>query len=193
MSQIAISKQKGEIVPRKKTVFPVERIEKSILVVRGQKVMLDSDLAEVYGVTTKRINEQVRRNQERFPEEFAFLLTRQEVTILKSHFATSSWGGRRKRPLVFTEHGALMAATILNTPVAVAASLQVVRAFVRLRQLLATHVELARKLDELEAKYTEHDKKLVVVFEAIRQLTMPPHVPEKKGRIGFQSPGNQPA
>ena len=173
---------------RHQSLVPSERIEQSILVLRGQKVILDVDLAAIYGVTTARLNQQVRRNIDRFPEDFAFLLTPDEFDNLKLQFATSSsgWGGRRKPPFAFTEHGAVMAASVLNTAVAVSASIQVVRVFVRLRQLLASHVELSRKLDALEAKFTEHDKKLIVVFDAIRQLMNPPQ-PEKKGRIGFQA------
>jgi hypothetical protein len=173
---------------KRTSVIPAEWIERSIFLIRGQKVMLDKDLAAVYGVTTARLNEQVRRNLERFPEDFAFVLEDQEVRRLMSQTAISKpgRGGRRKPPRVFTEHGAVMAASVLNTPTAVAASLQVVRAFVRLRELLVNHAELARKLEDLERKYGEHDKKLVVVFEAIRQL-MAPAPPVKKRRIGFVS------
>jgi hypothetical protein len=147
----------------------------------------DADLAVIYGVTTARLNQQVRRNQERFPEDFAFSLTAKEFANLKLQFATSSssWGGRRKLPLAFTEHGAAMAASVLNTPVAVAASIEVVRTFVRLRQLLISHQDLSRKLDDLEAKYAEHDQKLVRVFEALRQLMAPPPPPNARRRIPF--------
>jgi hypothetical protein len=134
--------------------------------------MLDADLAAMHGVTTGRLNDQVRRNRQHFPKDFAFVLTQQEFTNLKSQFATSSsaWGGRRTPPLAFTEHGAVMAASVFNTPIAVAASIEVVR------------------LDELVPKYAEHDKKLVIVFEALRQLMMPPPSPTKSGRIGFRTP-----
>jgi hypothetical protein len=164
-------------------LIPAERIEKAILLLRGHKVILDADLAELYGVTTARLNEQVKRNRERFPDDFMFRLTRPEFDNLMSQFATSSsrWGGRRKLPLVFTEHGAVMAANVLNSRVAVAASIQVVRAFVRLREILASHKDLARKLEELEKKY---DKKFQVVFEAIRQLMAAPPEPPKR-HIGF--------
>lgn len=174
-------------MPRKRTtLIPAERIENSILTIRGVKVMTDADLARVYGVTTTRLNQQVQRNIDRFPLDFSFMLTQQEFAILKLQFATSSldWGGRRKLPRVFTEHGAVMAASVLNSPLAVAASIEVVRAFVSLRQLLSSHVEFARKLAQLESKLTEHDQKLVVVFDAIRHLMNPP-APVKKGRIGF--------
>ena len=145
--------------------------------------MLDTDLAQLYGVTTRRLNEQVRRNRARFPEDFAFVLTREEFANLKSHFATSSsgWGGRRKLPYAFTEHGAVMAANVLNSPVAVRASIQIVRAFVRLREILATHKELARKIEEMEKKY---DTQIRVVFGEIRKLMQPPALPPKR-QIGF--------
>jgi hypothetical protein len=180
-------------MPKAKSIIPAEHIEGSILVIRGQKVILDSDLADLYGVTTTRLNEQVKRNSARFPNDFAFRLTSEEFDNLMSQFATSRsrWGGRRKRPIVFTEHGAVMAASVLNSPVAVAASIEVVRAFVRLRQFIASQKELARHLDELEAKFTEHDRKLVVVFDAIRQLMEPPpQAPTKKRRIGFHPDTN---
>ena len=170
---------------REKPPIPMERIEKSILLIRGERVILDADLAALYGVTTARLNQQVRRNIDRFPEDFAFLLTKEEFANLKLHFATSSsmWGGRRKPPFAFTEHGALMAANVLKTSTAIKTSVQVVRAFVRLRQMLASHAELARKLAVLEKKY---DAQFKVVFDAIRQL-MAPAEPRKQRRIGFHA------
>ncbi|MBI5543291.1 MAG: ORF6N domain-containing protein [Deltaproteobacteria bacterium] len=163
----------------------VERVESRILIIRGKRVMLDADLAELYGVTTKRLNEQVRRNRERFPADFMFCLTREEVSHLRSQFATSSpgHGGRRTAPLAFTEHGALMLASVLNSTTAVAASIHVVRAFVRLRALLATHADLARKIKELETRY---DSQFKVVFEAIEEL-MQPEEPARP-QIGFRLP-----
>ena len=162
----------------------MERIEQAVLRIRGHNVMLDQDLATIYGVTTKRLNQQVNRNRNRFPEDFVFQLTAEEVRILRLQFATSNRGrgGRRTRPYAFTEHGAVMLASVLNTPIAVQASIHVVRAFIRLRQILATHKELARRLDALEKKY---DEKFRVVFEAIRQL-MAPSVP-KRLEIGFRT------
>ena len=115
----------------------IENIARAILVLRGHRVLLDAELAALYGVTTRRLNEQVRRNRSRFPADFLFELSAEEFANLKSHFATSSWGGRRKLPLAFTEHGAIMAATVLNSPRAVEMSIYVVRAFVKLRELLA--------------------------------------------------------
>ena len=168
------------------SLVPAERIERSILLIRGQRVILDADLAELYGVTTARLNQQVRRNIDRFPDDFAFLLTQQEFADLKLHFATSSsgWGGRRKPPYAFTEHGALMAANVLRTPIAITTSVEVVRAFVRLREMLASHKQLARRLDELEKKY---DSQFKVVFDAIRQLMAPPPQSKKRRPIGFHS------
>jgi hypothetical protein len=164
-------------------MIPVERVERTILLIRRQRVIVDADLARLYGVTTARLNEQVKRNRDRFPEDFMFRLTPQEFEDLISQSATSSsWGGRRKLPLVFTEHGAVMAANVLNSPTAVAASIQVVRAFVRLREILASHKDLAQKLDQLEKKY---DAQFRVVFDAIRQLMAPPPESTKRRRIGF--------
>ncbi|HLA11805.1 MAG TPA: ORF6N domain-containing protein [Pyrinomonadaceae bacterium] len=171
---------------------PVERIAHAILLIRGEKVILDADLAKLYGVTAKRLNEQVRRNRERFPEDFMFQLTKEEFanmegevgpTNLRSQIATSrSHGGRRYLPYAFTEHGAIMAANVLNSEQAVRASVEVVRAFVRLRQMLSSNAEFAKKLEELERKY---DRQFKVVFDAIRQL-MTPLEPKRK-QIGFHA------
>jgi hypothetical protein len=161
------------------------RIESLILTVRGLRVMLDSDLARIYGVTTIRLNEQFRRNLGRFPQDFAFQLTREEFTNLRSQFAISSLhGGRRYLPWVFTEHGALMLATVLNSQIAVEASVRVVRAFVLMREQLAAHKELAQKLSELESRVSGHDESIQNLFEAIRQLVEPP-LPEDRKQIGF--------
>ena len=125
-------------------LMPVENIARAIIVLRGQKVLLDSELAALYGVTTKRLNQQVRRNRKRFPADFFFELTARSCANLKLHFATSSWGGRRTLPLAFTEHGAIMVATVLNSARAVEMTVYVVRAFVKLRELLASNKDLAR-------------------------------------------------
>src|SRR6266404_5802019 len=154
------------------SVVPIERIERSILLIRGEKVMLDRDLAELYGVETKRLNEQLRRNRDRFPPDFMFQLTPQEWKSLRSQFATLKRGEHRKYlPYAFTEHGALMLANVLKSERASRTSVQVVRAFVRLRQLLASNAGLARKLDSLEKKY---DAQFKMVFDAIRKLMSPP-------------------
>lgn len=173
--------------------LPIEQIAGSIVVLRGQKVLLDADLARLYGVTTKRFNEQVQRNLHRFPEDFMFQVTDTEHTALRSHFATSSGthGGRRYLPYVFTEHGAIMAASILNTPLAVEVSVYVVRAFVRLREMLASNAKLAPRLEQLEHMLEQHDSKLAThdeaiaaVLSAIRELMTPTEAPKKRG-IGF--------
>jgi len=165
----------------------VEDITRAILVLRGRRVLLDAELAVLYGVTTRRLNEQVRRNRKRFPDDFLFELTTEEFANLKSHFATSSWGGRRKRPLAFTEHGAIQAATILNSPRAVEMSVYVVRAFVKLREVLSSNRELARRFEQLESrldsKLTEHDEAIAAILSAIRELIRP-RDPPRRG-IGF--------
>src|SRR5438093_4840422 len=161
-----------------------ESIESVILTIRGQRVMLDSDLARIYGVTTKRLKEQFKRNRDRFPGDFAFLLTRQELANLRSQNATSSsHGGPRYLPTAFTEHGALMLASVLNSPTAVEASVRVVRAFVRMREMLSLHRELAQKLFAMEQRLDGHDEDLRRVFEAIRQLLELPATPHRE--IGF--------
>jgi len=170
----------------KKSIIPIARVEESILVIRDQRVMLDSDLAELYGVTAKRLNEQVKRNRHRFPGDFMFQLTEQEWGILRSQIATSriSHGGRRHPPFAFTEHGAIMLASVLNSERAIEASIYVVRAFVRLRELLITHKAVAQKLAELERKVVGHDQDIKALVDAIRQL-MPSPTPKRR-RIGFE-------
>jgi hypothetical protein len=161
-------------------------VESKILTLRGQRVILDADLANLYGVETKRLNEQVRRNSARFPGDFAFLLTQEEVAHLKSQFATSSvgHGGKRKCPMVFTEHGALMAANLLRSPKAVEMSVFVVRAFVKMREKLSATSELARRLAEIEKQLLVHDTALIDLYEQIRPLLLPPPDPPPK-KIGF--------
>lgn len=147
---------------------------------RGQKVMMDSDLASLYGVETKVLNQAVKRNALRFPLDFMFQLTEDEWLDLRSQIVTASWGGRRTLPYVFTEHGAVMLASVLNSERAVQASLYVVRAFVQLRVLASAHVELARRIEELEERY---DGQFEAVFDALRHLLEPPNPPRE--RIGF--------
>jgi phage regulator Rha-like protein len=171
-------------MPQSLIKVPIERVESAILLIRGEKVILDSDLATLFGVSTARLNQQVNRNLDRFPGDFMFRLSDGEFRDLILQNATSKKGrgGRRKLPYAFTEHGALMAANVLNSKRAVEASVQVVRAFVKLRQMLATNAELARKLDELEKKY---DRQFTVIFDAIRRLMTPP--PGKAEAIGFRA------
>lgn len=177
-----------------------DSISRRIVLIRGQKVVIDSELADLYGVETRRLNEQVRRNADRFPPDFMFQLTAAEYADLMSQIATSNVGrgGRRKLPLAFTEHGALMAATVLNTSRAVEVSLYVVRAFVQLREVLATHRDLAAKLVDLERKTEllalKHDSlaqntraQLQQVFDAIRSLMTPAETPKRRS-IGFIAP-----
>jgi len=166
----------------KKSLIPVDRIEKAILLIRGQKVMLDADLAELYDVETKVLVQAVKRNLERFPEDFMFQLSQEEFAILRSQIVTSSdWGGRRYRPYAFTEQGVAMLSSVLRSRRAIQVNIEIMRAFIRLRQMLASHVELARKLDALEKKY---DAQFRQVFEAIRQLMAPPE--RKRRPIGFR-------
>jgi phage regulator Rha-like protein len=174
-------------MPKANTLAPIERIQSRILLIRGHRVMLDADLADVYGTTTKALNQAVKRNADRFPDDFMFQLTAEEMDSLRSHSVTSNpgRGGRRFRPYAFTEHGAIMLASVLNSAIAVQASIAVVRAFIRLREILATHQELAAKLDELEKRIEGHDEEITNLFDAIRLLMEPPETPDKN--IGFHA------
>jgi hypothetical protein len=174
----------------KSGLVPLERIEGRIFLIRGQKIMIDADLAELYGVPTKRLNEQVKRNAERFPEDFVFRLTAGEVeTLNPSQFATGSQKHRDPRftPFAFTEHGAIMAANVLSSPRAVEMGVYVVRAFVRLREAIASNQALAAKLVELERKLEGHDRAIAGILDAIRQLMAPPPDPPRRP-IGFITP-----
>jgi hypothetical protein len=178
-------------VPDEVLPLNIAWIEARILTSRQQCVLLDADLARIYGVETKRLVEQLKRNEGRFPEDFAWQLSRAETDNLRSQIATSSLihGGRRYLPWVFTEHGAIMLANVLRSPSAVLASVEVVRAFVRLRGLVAQHRDLSRRLDELEQRY---DLRFKAVFDAVRQLLEAPQ--RRRGRIGFEAspPGSEP-
>ncbi len=169
-----------------------EHITRAILVLRGHKVLLDTELAALYGVSTKRFNEQVRRNRERFPADFMFQLTVEELATLRSQIATLKGGRGQHRkylPYAFTEHGAIMAATILNSPRAVEMSVYVVRAFVQLREMLSSNRELARRFAQLETrldrKLTEHDRAIGAILSAIRELMHPTGPVPKRRPIGF--------
>ena len=162
-------------------IIPAEIIEARILLLCGHKVMLDADLAELYGVATKALTRAVRRNRERFPEDFMFQLNADEFANLRRQFgASSGWGGRRSPPYAFTEQGVAMLSSVLRSKRAVLVNVEIMRAFVRLRQILGSHSDLKRRLDELECKY---DAKFKVAFDAIRQLMEPPARPRKP--IGF--------
>ncbi|MBU0549516.1 MAG: ORF6N domain-containing protein [Candidatus Omnitrophica bacterium] len=164
----------------------IEIIATKILEIRGKKVMLDKELAQLYGVATRDLNKAVKRNIKRFPEDFMYQLTKEEIANLKFHFGTSSWGGTRKLPFVFTEQGVAMLSSVLNSERAIKVNIQIMRAFVKLKELLLTHKDLAIKLKELEKKYINHDKKITMIFEAIKQLLQPEPAKQKK-RIGFHS------
>jgi hypothetical protein len=163
-------------------MIPIERVENKIIIMRGEKVMLDADLAELYGVTNKQLNQAVTRNIDRFPEDFAFTLTKQGMDNLKFQFGTSSWGGVRKPPRAFTEQGVAMLSGVLKSKQAVQVNILIMRAFVKMREVISSHAELARKIDSIERKY---DAQFKVVFDAIRQLMAPPAAAKK--RFGFQT------
>jgi hypothetical protein len=177
-----------------KSMIPVERIERSILLIRGHKVMLDADLARLYGVETKALNRAVKRNLSRFPEDFMFQVTAEEFENLKCHIGTSNlksqfaisgsgWGGRRHPPYAFTEQGVAMLSSVLRSKRAVQVNIEIMRAFVRLRRILSRNKELARKLEDLERKIGAHDQQIQTIFQAIRQLMAPPE--PKKRKMGF--------
>ena len=171
---------------QKKDIIPTERIERRILLIRGQKVILDSDLADLYGVSTKRLNEQVKRNKKRFPGDFMFRITKSEqsgVVANCDHLQRLKFSS--VRPHAFTEHGAIMAATVLNTKRAIEVSVYVVRVFVKLREMLANHRTLASKLNELERRVGDHDHHIQSLLDAIRQLMEPPPAASKRKKIGY--------
>jgi phage regulator Rha-like protein len=176
-------KQRSQSTPRQQLI-PVEAIERRIFLIRSQKVMLDSDLAELYGVPTRRLNEQVRRNITRFPADFMFQLTAEEAT-LRSQFATSKKGrgGRRYAPLVFTEHGVAMLSSVLNTERAVQMNILIIRAFVRLREILATHKDLARKLEDVEQKQQDQGAQIASIYNLVKKLITP--AKSRRRPIGF--------
>jgi hypothetical protein len=170
-------------------MVPAERIERRIYLIRGQKVMLDRDLAALYGVSTSRLNEQVKRNRKRFPDDFMFQLTLQEgkaIVALRSQNATLKPGHHLKyAPHAFTEQGVAMLSSVLNSERAVQVNIAIMRAFVKLREVMATHRDLAHKIEALERKYAEHDEEIQEVFGAIKRLLEPPVRPRR--RIGFAS------
>ena len=162
----------------------VEAIENSIYLIRGQKVMLSPHIAQLYGVEPRSLVQAVKRNIQRFPEDFMFQLTSDEFDNLKSQIVISSWGGlRRARPYAFSEQGVAMLSSVLRSERAIQVNITIMRVFVRLRQMLATHKDLAAKLAELEKRLQDHDEQILAIFEAIRALMTPPETPRKK--IGF--------
>lgn len=171
---------------RKQGLIPIDRIENRILLIRGERVIIDKDLASFYGVPTRRLNEQVRRNIDRFPEDFAFQLTAEEKSeVIANCDHLSNLKYSKALPYAFTEHGAIMASNVLNSARAVEMGLFVVRAFVNLRRSIASNQELARKLTQLEKRITSHDEQLVSIVQAIRSLLSTKDVPKKR-RIGFE-------
>jgi len=175
---------RGGLIMKDSSVIPVERIEDSIYVIRGEKVMLDSDLASLYGVETKAVNRAAKRNLKRFPSDFMFQLTAEESAALRYQIGTSKEGrgGRRYRPYAFTEQGVAMLSSVLTSARAVLVNVEIMRAFVKLRGMLASNAGLSQRFDELESKY---DRKFKVVFDAIRQLMSPPR--PSREQIGFRS------
>jgi len=174
-------------------LVPLERIERRIFLIRGQKVMLDSDLADLYEVETGALNRQVKRNLSRFPEDFMFQLSEEEAQNLKCQIGISSsaWGGRRSLPYVFTEHGIAMLSSVLQSERAVQVNILIVRAFIKLREVLASHKAMAQKLLELEDRLDTHDESIQEIFTALKQLMEPPP-PKPRKPIGFKlkrSPG----
>jgi len=169
---------------------PLFAVESRILFLGHQRVILDTDLAELYGVSVRQLNQQIKRNLERFPADFFFQLTAKELNSLRSQIVISKQrGGRRYLPHAFTEHGAIMAATVLNSERAAQMSIFVVRAFVRLREMLASNRQLAAKIDELESRLETHDEAIRDLFQAIRELMLPPETPRRK--LGFQLPATK--
>jgi ORF6N domain len=166
-----------------------ERILNKIYYIRGYKVMIDQDLADLYDVPTKRLNEQVKRNIDRFPADFMFQLTEEEFENLRSQFATSSWGGRRVLPYAFTEHGVLMLSSVLNSERAIAVNIQIMRIYSKMRELLLTNKDILLKLEQMERKVDGHDENIQVIFAYLKKLLNPPVEP--RPRIGFRRKGEQ--
>ena len=173
-----------------KQIIPAEIIEQRIFVIRGQKVMIDRDLAELYDVETKNLNRQVKRNIERFPSEFMFQLnTKEKNELVANWHRFDSLKHSVTMPFVFTEHGVAMLSSVLNSERAVKMSIQIIKAFVKLREFITTHKELAEQLKSLEQKVGKHDEAIQAIFEAIRELMQPPNPPRK--RIGFHIEKNK--
>ena len=168
----------------KAILIPDEVVTNKIYFIRGQKVMLDEDLAQLYQVVTGRLNEQVKRNISRFPEDFMFQLNKEEFENLKSQNATSRWGGRRKLPYAFTEQSVAMLSSVLNSETAISVNIQIIRVFTKMRQLLLTHKDILLQLEKIETKLTHHDDDIALIFEYLKQLLTPPQPARRK--IGFR-------
>ena len=167
------------------SIIPIEIVEKKILFIRGHKVILDRDLADLYGVTTGNLNKAVSRNIERFPDDFMLQLTEDEFSDLKFHFGRSSWGGTRKLPRAFTQEGIAMLSGVLKSERAIKVNVTIMRTFVKLREMISSSKEFSRKLDDLERKVSSHDQAITGLIHAIRELAKPEPV-GKKGKIGFK-------
>ncbi len=173
----------------KNLLVPDEIVMNKIFLLRGQKVMIDEDLAELYGVPTKRLNEQVKRNIDRFPEDFMFQLTNDEFINLKSQFATSSWGGRRTLPYAFTEHGVLMLSSVLNSDRAIKVNIQIMRIYVRIREMITLNAGIMKRLEEMEGKLSKNDQKVLAIFEYLKYFEALKQQQEKyknRPRIGYK-------
>ena len=173
-------------------MIPDESILNKILLIRGEKVMLDSDLAQLYGVETRRLNEQVKRNLDRFPDDFMFQLTEDEYSNLMSQFATSSWGGRRKMPYAFTEHGVLMLSSVLSSELAIKVNIQIMRVYTKIRKMLASDSNLLLKFEKVERTLEDHDDKIILILEYIRQLELAKQIDithANHPKIGFRIDG----
>ena len=170
--------------PRKKVMPAVDLVAHRIYLIRGHRVLLSTHLAELYEVPSRALVQAVKRNAERFPDDFMFQLSRREFANLKSQFVTSSWGGLRAAPYAFTEEGVAMLSSVLKSPRAVRVNIAIMRAFVRLREAMAAHKDLAAKIESLERRYSAHDEKIQVVFDAIRKLLQPAITPIKR-RFGY--------
>jgi ORF6N domain len=177
------------IAGAEKVLLTDEIIISKIYQIRGYKVMLDEELAELYEVPTKRLNEQVKRNVDRFPEDFMFQLSTMEFSNLKSHIATTSWGGRRTAPYAFTEHGVLMLSSVLSSERAVSVNIQIMRIYTRMREMLLTHKDILLQLEKIENKMMGHDEDIKLIFDCVKQLIHPPQDP--RPRIGFRRPGEK--
>jgi hypothetical protein len=179
-------RQKQTRLPARQLALPGELIERRIYLIRGQRVMLDTDLASLYQVPTKRLNEAVKRSVNRFPEDFMFRMTEKEADALRSQIATSNGGrgGRRYLPYAFTEQGVAMLSSVLSSGRAVSVNIAIMRAFVKLREVMSTHSELAHKIEALERKYADRGNQIQVIFRTIRKLLEPPPAGPKR-RIGF--------
>ncbi len=178
---------------KKGSLVSIEIIRRKIYLIRGSKVMFDQDLAQMYGVLTKNLNKAVSRNLDRFPEDFMFQLTKEEIDNLRFQFGTSSWGGRRHLPYVFTQEGVAMLSSVLNSERAVQVNIQIMRVFVKLRELILSHKDLARKIEDLERKFGDHDAKIIHLFNEIRRLmaTSEPLDNYKRTKVGFVVDGHE--